>query len=342
MKRHWVIWWLFALLLEVSCAKEYSYEGGPVSLGYLVKDSLGNCSYTTVQGDYKTGIPFTDSNFLQVVVHIGRKGRYNISSNQQNGYSFSASGNLTDTGVAQVKLFASGKPLKAGIDIFTIMYDSSLCQVAVAVADTIPIATMPTNPDHFPLSAGNRWVYDDLTFPGDSIVNTVGNDTLIGSLTYKRLDEYKSFYPATNRRYYTKAQLNYFRYTSVSGFTSALNFSPSLYDDFNFLKENLTTGSTWYSNTYQGRTSLGVEEKVLRYSFTCLDADASLMVNNHLFNHVCKIEMVPEEGDPGSPLIPTGERHTLYYAKGVGLIYQEFFNGVQAHPVLAIRRWAVK
>ena len=38
---------------------------------------------------------------------------------------------------------------------------------------------------------------------------------------------------------------------------------------------------------------------------------------------------------------PTGEVHTLYYAKGVGLVHQEFFNGVLPHAVLTIRRWMV-
>lgn len=327
-------------LLCISCAKEYSYEGGPVSLGHLVKDGLGDCSFAKAEGNYKVGTSLTDSNFLQLLVHVESRGRYNVSTNSLNGYSFAASGNFSDTGLVQLKLSASGKPVKAGVDIFTVTYDSSFCQVAVMVKDPISVAT-PTNPDYFPLTAGSRWVYDDLTFVGDSIITTIVGDTLIGGLLYKKVDEFKSFYPATNRRYYTKKQLNYFRYTSVSGFTSAFNFSPSLYDDFNFLNENLATGSTWQSNTYRGRTSLGVQEKVLRYSFICLDADASLTVNNRLFAHVYKIQMTPEEADPGFPFTPTGEVHTLYYAKGVGLIYQEFFNGVLLHPVLAIRHWVV-
>ena len=65
-------------------------------------------------------------------------------------------------------------------------------------------------------------------------------------------------------------------------------------------------------------------------------------MNNHLFNHVYKIEMVPEEAEPGLTPVPTGEKHTLYYAKGVGPIYQEFFNGILPHPVVAIRQWAVR
>ena len=340
MKRSGNIWLVIILPLFFSCAKDYSYEGGPVSSGYLIKDSNGNCSEVSVKGDYKTGINLTDSNFLQVLVHVDQKGKYHISSNTINGYRFSGTGSFNDTGIVQVTLPATGNPVVAGADLFTLNYDSSFCQANIVVQDTA--AGISTNMDHFPLTSGSHWIYDDLTFPGDSIINTVLGDTTIGLLVYKRFDEYKSFYPATNRNYYTKSALEYFHYTYVSRLTSALNFSPSLYDDFNYLKEGLTTGFTWYSNTYTGRTSLGVQVKVLRYYFKCLDANASLTVNTRLFNHVYKIQIIPQEADPGFPLQPTGEIHTLYYAQGVGLIYQEFFNGVLSHPVLAIRSWVVK
>lgn len=335
--------WLFLLLLVVffSCRKEYSYEGGPVAAGYLLKDANGDCSLITVTGNYKTGIAVTDQQYLQVQVHVGRKGMYTISSDKVNGYSFSATGNFTDTGLVRVKLAGNGKPSLAGTDLFTIRFDSSVCQVKIPVQDTAGVPVVTTNPDHFPLTNNSRWFYDDLTFPGDSVIVSIRADTSILARPYKAMDEYKSFFPATNPRYYTKVGNDYYRYTSVSGFTSALNFSPSIYDHFNFLKEGITTGFSWYSATYTGRTSLGVEVKVLRYQFNCLDADATVVVNGMQFSHVYKIEMIPEVASPGSPLQATGEVHTLYYAKGVGLIYSLFHNAVDTHEVLKIRHWVV-
>jgi hypothetical protein len=51
--------------------------------------------------------------------------------------------------------------------------------------------------------------------------------------------------------------------------------------------------------------------------------------------------MSPEWADPGQNLVATGEIHTSYYAKGVGLIYRESFNGILTHPELQIRSWVV-
>jgi hypothetical protein len=340
MTRCLEIWLIVSLLLIVSCAKDYSYEGGPQSTGYLVKDNSGGCSLVKINGDYKTGTSLTGSNSLQVLVYVEKKGDYHISSGTINGFGFSGTGNFNDTGIVEVTLTATGLPIEAETNLFTVNYGLSFCEASIAVQDTA--AYVPTNEDHFPLTTGSYWLYDDLTFPGDSITNTVLGDTTIGLLSYKRIDEYKSFYPAHNRNYYTKQALEYFTYTYVSRLTSALNFSPSIYDDFNYLKEGLTTGFTWSSKDYSGRTSIGVQVKELRYIFKCLDAEASFTVNNMVFNHVYKIQMFPEVADQGLPLQPTGEIHTFYYAQGVGLIYQELFNGVLSHPVLAIRKWEVK
>jgi hypothetical protein len=50
---------------------------------------------------------------------------------------------------------------------------------------------------------------------------------------------------------------------------------------------------------------------------------------------------MPEEADIGLPIQPTGEIHTFYYAKGIGLIYEEFYNAVLSHQILQIRNWVV-
>jgi hypothetical protein len=337
---HWLIFCCL-LLLYYSCAKEYSYEGGASGAGFLVKDNTNNCSQVTVAGIYRIGNNLTDSNFLEVQVHVGRPGGYSISSTEENGYSFAATDNFTDTGIVSVKLHGKGKPLTAGTNLFTIKYESSVCEVKVMVEDTIVIPIVTTNPDHFPLTDGSHWSYDDLTFPGNSIIRTLNGTSVQNGSAHVLMDEYESFYPATFEQYYKRTGDDYFRYTSVSGFTSALNFSPSIYDEFNFLKENITTGITWYSNTYTGRSSVDVQVFVLRYYFQCLDANSTITVNGITFSQVYKIQMTPELAQQGFTPVPTGEVHTLYYAKGIGLVYQQFFNNVKLHDVMKIRSWVV-
>lgn len=329
------------LTLFYSCKKEYSYEGGAPSSGYLLKDSTNNCTLVTVAGNYTVSKNLTDSNFLEVQAHVSRAGSYFITSDTNNGYSFKASGVFKDTGRMSVHLPASGKPLIAGSNSFHIYYASSVCQVKVVVADTIIGAVATTNPDHFPLTANSHWSYDDLSYPGDSIVKKITGISTQNSTPHQDVEEYLSFFSAVNKQYYRKTSVDYFRYTSVSGFTSALNYSPSIYDDINFLKENIATGDSWYSNTYSGRTSLSTQIIVLRYYFRCIDADATVVVKGKTFEHVYKIQMIPEVADPGANPKATGEIHTSYFAKGVGLIYSEFYNDVLSHPVLQITNWVV-
>ncbi len=324
-----------------SCKKEYSYEGGPLSSGYLLKDPGNNCSLISVTGNYVVGKKLTDSDFLQVQVHVTRAGLYSITSDHINGYSFASSGSFNDTGLLLVKLPASGKAISAGTNLFSLQYDSSICQVQVTVQDSLVNVVQTSNPDHFPLAENNRWSYDDLSYPGDSIIRTISGNTTISGVPYNVMDEYISFFPATNEIYYRKAGSAYLEYAAVSIYTDALDYAPTLFDDLIFLKEDCHTGETWYSNTYSGRTSLGLQVLVLRYLFRCTDADATVVINGKTFLHVIKMEMIPEVANPGGNPAATGEVHSAYYAKGVGLIYRESFNGIRTHPEMQIRSWVV-
>ena len=334
---------LFLILLQAlfySCAKEYSFEGG-LSSGYLIKDSGNNCSLITIAGNYIEAKALSDSNFLNVQVYVRKAGAFTIATNRINGYSFKASGAFNDTGTIQVKIPGTGKPLAPGTNVFTLQYDSSLCEVAITVADTLINVVQTTNPDHFPLAGNNHWSYDDLSYPGDSVIETITGNVPQNGIAHYVQGQYISFYPATNQNYYRKTGSDYYAYVAVSTFTSALDYAPSIYDDMNFLKENLHTGDSWYSNTYSGRTSLGVQVLVLRYLFRCMDADATVMINGKTFLHVYKIQMIPEVAEPGANPTATGEIHTAYYAKGIGLIYSAFFNTILTHPELQIRSWGI-
>jgi hypothetical protein len=325
-----------------SCEKEYSFEGGQVPSGYLIKDPANNCSLIRVKGNYVAGENFTDSNFLQAQVYVNTAGRYTVTSDFINGYSFTSSGNFNDTGLQIVKLPAIGKPISAGKDVFNLTYGSSICQLEVTVEDSELNVVQVSNPDHFPLAENNHWSYDDLDYSRDSILRTISGNNTISGVTYKVMEEYISFFPATNEIYYRKEGSSYLEHVAVSVYTDALDYAPTLYDDMLFLKEDCHTGETWYSNTYSGRTSLGAQILVLRYRFHCIEADATVTINGKTYLHVIKMEMMPEVADSGQNPIPTGEVHTSYYAKGVGLIYRELFNGIATHPVLQIRSWVVK
>ena len=323
----------FLSVLLSACKKEYSYEGGPKLSGY--------CTNIVARGNYLIGKELTDSNFLAVEVHIATKGSYSITSDTANGFSFSGSGTVADTGITTLQLAAHGKPVTPQTSSFTVQFDSSFCQAQVAVLDTLSNVVQTTNTDLFPLAENNVWSYDDLSYPPDSIVNTITGTSVLNSSPHYIVSNFISFFPATNESYYRRSGVDYFGYEAVSTFTSALDYAPTIYDDINFLKEDCQKGQSWFTPIYVGRTSLGLQVAQLRYEFRCIDADVVAVINGKTFLHVYKIEMRPEAADVGAALQATGETHTSYYARGIGLIYREFYNGIATHPELQIKWWRI-
>ena len=324
---------LFLAVLFSACKKEYSYEGGPKLSGY--------CTNVVAGGNYIVGKELTDSNFLLISVHATTKGSYSITSDTVNGFSFSGSGTVPDTGVTELQMIARGKPTMPDTSIFNIDFDSSVCQVQVVVLDTLVNVVQTTNADLFPLAENNSWSYDDLSYPPDSLVNTITGTSVYNSLPHFVMSDFISFFPATNESYYRRSGNDYFGYEAVSTFTSALDYAPTIYDDMNFLKEDCHTGQSWYTPIYVGRTSLGLQVAQLRYEFRCIDADVVAVINGKTFLHVYEIEMRPETADVGASLQATGEVHTSYYARGIGLIYRKFYNGIATHPELQIKWWRI-
>jgi hypothetical protein len=258
-----------------------------------------------------------------------------------NGFSFAGSGNVVDTGITELHLAALGKPLQPGNSLFTVRYDFSQCQVQVTVADTLNNAVQASNRDLFPLADSNIWSYDDLSYPRDSIIETIKGTAVLNSVTHFVMNDFISFFPANNESYYRRSGSDYFAYAAVSTFTSALDYAPTIYDDMNFLKDDCKSGQTWYTPIYTGRTALAFQQLQLCYVFRCIAADVIATINGKTFQHVYKIEMRPEVADIGAPLKATGEIHTSWYARGIGLIYRESFNTIRTHPELQIRWWKV-
>lgn len=115
-----------------SCQKEISTEYGSAAKGTL-KSSAGDCLPKSVAGSYVANKPLNDSNFIEVSVDVTAPGPYIIYSDSINGYAFKATGTFTSTGSNTVKLKGFGKPLSEGVNNFTVVFDSSFCDVSVTV-----------------------------------------------------------------------------------------------------------------------------------------------------------------------------------------------------------------
>lgn len=126
----------FYLLVIFSCKREYSYEGGEGAV-YSFAGAPNACVGAVVLGGYYEGIPVNTTNGIQLMVHVSRTGRYDISTDPVNGIGFSLSGKFTDTGTQVLALPAKGRPGTSGTFQVKIPGDNG-CYFSITVAPPQP------------------------------------------------------------------------------------------------------------------------------------------------------------------------------------------------------------
>ncbi len=289
---------------------------------YTLSATANTCISDSVYGAYIKNTATDTSNRIAVQLNVTRPGIYNIHTDTVNGYSFSGQGSLTSTGIDTVFLQASGTPLQTGINTFTVKADSSVCTLTV----TVYIPQTVTSPDLFPLSYASFWNYAGYVFPVTA-VRTIIDSVVINTNLYKKMHEVTSG-GITQDLLFRKQGDTYYEYGNAEKYTTTVIFNPVVNADINFLKENMTAGMSWYSPLYTGHASFG-QDVNLQYHFTCVEADVSAVVNNKAFVHVYKVSMIPQLAAVGIPPGNTHENYIFWYAKGIGLIYSNYyFSGI--------------
>ena len=122
-----------SIFFIAACQKELDFTTDGLAHGSLKSAISGDCMPAAVNGIYKVDSTLNNANFIDVQVSIAETGTYEIKSDTVNGYSFKGTGSVGTTGVNTVRLYATGKPLLSGIDVFTINFDTSVCNVNVSV-----------------------------------------------------------------------------------------------------------------------------------------------------------------------------------------------------------------
>lgn len=120
------------LFLFAACQKELSIERGSLASGSL-KDSLGNCLPAIPNGNYSADSTLSENNYVDIQVNFSAPGIYNISTDTSNGFSFQAAGSAKDTGLQNIRLTGTGKPVLAQLTNFTVAFDSSICMFSISV-----------------------------------------------------------------------------------------------------------------------------------------------------------------------------------------------------------------
>ena len=175
----------FMLFAGLSCQPEL--DPFPVNItspnaDYVFAGDPGDCAGIGVNGNYVEGEIMDSSNFISVKVNVLKTGSYTISTPVVNGYSFKQTGVFSITGLNEIMIYASGKPLVPGPDQFELNGDSSSCNFSISVQKS-------GNTDHFPLTQNSYWNYDDLLHPGDTISRMIIDSIPLGTAYYKRLKE---------------------------------------------------------------------------------------------------------------------------------------------------------
>lgn len=126
---------VFSLLIFLPACKKLS-DTNPdgESVGTLKDSTNGNCLPVIVQGIFKVDSVLTNDNYVDIEVSVVIGGNFDISSDSINGFSFSKKGTVGE-GVNKIRLYASGKPLAAGVNTFTIAYGLSSCTFEINVFD---------------------------------------------------------------------------------------------------------------------------------------------------------------------------------------------------------------
>lgn len=83
------------------------------------------CASITNAGTYAPDIALNASNIMTVPVNVTYVGAYNITTNSQNGVSFSGTGTFAATGAQNVVLTGTGTPTSSGVYTYTISSNSN-------------------------------------------------------------------------------------------------------------------------------------------------------------------------------------------------------------------------
>ncbi len=160
-------------VIIISCAKELSNETGVYDFladGSIATDSAGFCTGATVVGTFYNGVSAgSDTAYVNLQLQVTKTGKYNITTSTTNGYLFSDSGNLNDTGLQTIRLKQVGVAIIPISDTFFVGFDSSFCQFVVQVQDSAGVIFPEDTTGNSTLTLADSIPENSWTFIDDTI-----------------------------------------------------------------------------------------------------------------------------------------------------------------------------
>jgi hypothetical protein len=115
--------------------------GGFGTALYTLGGSPGNCSVSSITGNYIVGLPMTANNKVEMTVNVNTPGTYIIRGPTVNGVHFDTSGTFANPGIQNIFLKASGTPTASGTFNYPVTNGSTNCSFPVIYTTVITNAT---------------------------------------------------------------------------------------------------------------------------------------------------------------------------------------------------------
>jgi len=108
---------------------------------FTLQNNGGTCTTPIIGGTYAATQALTISNTVQLVANVTVAGSYNITTNSDNGITFSASGNFAATGAQPITFTGSGTPTTEGDNIFTPLITSGACAFTITTVAAAQVSS---------------------------------------------------------------------------------------------------------------------------------------------------------------------------------------------------------
>lgn len=219
-----------------SCIFSITATGGAGTAVFLLNGAPTNCTGAVTNGTYTAGAALAATNTVTLNVTVVTPGSYSVSTNTQNGISFSAAGSFVAPGPQTITLTGTGTPTAAGAFNYTVNGAGISCIFSVTAVSGSPAAvyTLGGAPSSCTGASANGTYTQGVALTAANTVTLNVNVTTIGTYTISTA--------SSNGISFSKSG----SFATTGPQTVVLNGSgtPSLAGNFNFPATGTGTGST--------------------------------------------------------------------------------------------------
>jgi hypothetical protein len=115
--------------------------GGFGTALYTLGGSPGNCSVSSITGNYVVGLPMTANNKVEMTVNVNTPGTYIITGSSINGVRFDTTSTFLNPGIQNIFLKATGTPTAAGTFTYPVTNGATNCSFPITYTTVITNAT---------------------------------------------------------------------------------------------------------------------------------------------------------------------------------------------------------